>query len=562
MKKQGQWSPSRVFGALGRIGYNPVSALLDIVDNSVSAGATTVNVDLAVERIKVSHGSRLQITTFSVVDNGRGMDEAGIDNALTLGSSPEGYGSTTLSKFGLGLKSAAASLGRKLTIISRVSGGEALQAVLDHDELQNDYEYDFEVAGAAAKALLDDAVGAGSSGTIIRIEKVHTDSMPKADDIIDDLRQRGGTIFLDFLAGTVEGGQKLKFLVRGENVEPRDPLFRNEIVEGEGGNLDETSWDGVSVKWIERSKKIQLNNENTITATVAATQLPHPPSFATIGGNQAEARDKYNIGAKNYGFYIYRNGRLISWADSLGGLVTQDQDLYSFRGVLELDKHSDDLLNLDVTKSRLHLSEIARTQLAQIIGEAKKKSIAAWQHRSSVLNQMTGKEPHQQANEEINRAAQSDAREEELELSTMPEEERKEVERRKEKENADKKANPEEQKRLEQKAERVQFVHSLPNNMLWERARHPALGDIVRLNQSHRFFVELVDLMPRKSELIKVLDVLFFGLAKGESKVIYSPDNKADLVEKVLSEYREQVGNALSELIRKIETSRLTDQSE
>ena len=98
--------------------------------------------------------------------------------------------------------------------------------------------------------------------------------------------------------------------------------------------------------------------------------------------------------------------------------------------------------------------------------------------------------------------------------------------------------------------------------MLWERTRHPSLGDIVRVNQSHRFFVELVDLMPRKAELIKVLDILFFGLAKGESKVIYSPENKAELVEKVLSEYREQVGNALSELIRKIETSRLTEQSE
>lgn len=561
MRKTGNWSPARVFGALGRIGYNPVSALLDIVDNSVSAGANLVSVGLTLERIKINHGNRVQITSFLIADNGRGMDEAGIDNALTLGSSPEGYEATTLSKFGLGLKSAAASLGRRLTIVTRSANLPAYQAVLDHDQLGSEYEYDFDEAPAELVTLLDGYIGAGHTGTLIRIDKVHVDSMPRADDIVEGLKLRAGTIFLDFLTGKVQDGQKLELKVQDEVIEPRDPLFRAEIPEGDAGNLDETNWDGISVKWIERPSKIQLNAEGTITATVAATQLPHPPSVALAGGNQTEARDKYSIGARNYGVYIYRNGRLISWADSLD-LVPQDQDLYSFRAVLEIDKQADDILNLDVTKSHLHLSEIARTQLAQIIGEAKKKSGDAWRHRKSAINKVTGNEPHQQANEEINRAAQSDAREEELELSTLPDSDRQEIERRKQQENTQKKANQEEQQRLEKKAERVQFVHSLPNNMLWERARHPSLGDIVRVNQSHRFIVELVDLMPRKAELIKVLDVLFFGLAKGESKVIYSPDNKADVVEKVLSEYREQVGNALSELVRKIETSRLTEQSE
>jgi len=146
MRKAGNWSPARVFGALGRIGYNPVSALLDIVDNSVSAGANLVTIDLALDRIKVNHGNRVQITSFSIADNGRGMDEAGIDNALTLGSSPEGYEATTLSKFGLGLKSAAASLGRRLTIITRAANCPAYKAVLDHDQLGDQYEYDFEEA--------------------------------------------------------------------------------------------------------------------------------------------------------------------------------------------------------------------------------------------------------------------------------------------------------------------------------------------------------------------------------------------------------------------------------
>ena len=39
-KEIGKWNPARLFDALGRIGYNPVSALLDICDNSISAEVT------------------------------------------------------------------------------------------------------------------------------------------------------------------------------------------------------------------------------------------------------------------------------------------------------------------------------------------------------------------------------------------------------------------------------------------------------------------------------------------------------------------------------------------
>lgn len=194
MRKKGNWNPGRVFCALGRIGYNPVSALLDIVDNSVSAGADLVTVGLTLERVRVNHGSRVQITSFSIADNGRGMDESGIDNALMLGSSPEGYEAATLSKFGLGLKSAAASLGKRLTIITRATNCSAYQAVLDHDQLGAEYEYDFEEASADSVALLDQHVGIGHTGTLIRVDKVHTDSMPRAEDIVEGLKLRAGTI--------------------------------------------------------------------------------------------------------------------------------------------------------------------------------------------------------------------------------------------------------------------------------------------------------------------------------------------------------------------------------
>ena len=43
------WHPERVLAALGRIGYDPAAAVMDIVDNSVSWEAERVTIDLGVE---------------------------------------------------------------------------------------------------------------------------------------------------------------------------------------------------------------------------------------------------------------------------------------------------------------------------------------------------------------------------------------------------------------------------------------------------------------------------------------------------------------------------------
>jgi len=40
---------------------------------------------------------------------------------------------------------------------------------------------------------------------------------------------------------------------------------------------------------------------------------------------------------------VYRNRRLISWADSLDGIVGSDQDLWSFRGRILIDDSADNV---------------------------------------------------------------------------------------------------------------------------------------------------------------------------------------------------------------------------
>ena len=62
--------------ALRGLGYSTAAALADIIDNSISAGATEVRVDFA------WHGP---VNRISVLDDGRGMDDAELESAMRLG---------------------------------------------------------------------------------------------------------------------------------------------------------------------------------------------------------------------------------------------------------------------------------------------------------------------------------------------------------------------------------------------------------------------------------------------------------------------------------------------
>jgi hypothetical protein len=495
------------------------------------------------------------LKAFSIADNGAGMDVNGLDNALSLGSSPQAYHEYTLSKFGMGLKSAAASLGRHLEIITRPATGPttAYKAVLDAEKITTEYEYEVCEPTPEDLALLSSVAGEGS-GTIVRITELHQNSLPRASEIIEGLEQRAGVIYYYYLQGLVEHVAALALKVNGKPVMPLDPLFVGEIDKDEG-DLNENTWDGLAPKWIQRPQKIQLDTNGSIFAEVTITQLPHPPNVGRVGKmTQAECREHYMIGARNYGFYVYRNHRLISWADSLD-FVPQNQDLYSFRGRFLIDSRADDLLNIDVTKSRIHLSEIATDQLKPIAGEAVKKSIAAWNSAKRNTERILTRTPHDEANEELDKLSKLEEKSDELDESVAPPEEKDKLKQRREKAVSEKPATPEESAKLREEKQRVQWVDMLENNQLWERAHDAQAGLIVRINSSHRFARDVIAAVQGDANLLKVFDVFFFSLARGEYDLVYKSDFEPKLIEKMVGEYRERVGGVLSDLIRQLDLS-------
>ena len=157
--------PSRLIEGLRDTGYDFNTALADIIDNSVDAKATKVRI-----WIRVDPDNDIVV---SVADDGHGMDETALLNAMTYGAKSK-KDKSSLGKFGLGLKTASTAFARRLSVITRASAtSPVLKATwdLDHVDKKKEWEILIDAPARDEIKLLDEAAG-GGSGTLVLWEKV------------------------------------------------------------------------------------------------------------------------------------------------------------------------------------------------------------------------------------------------------------------------------------------------------------------------------------------------------------------------------------------------------
>jgi hypothetical protein len=196
------------------MGYTPATAVADLVDNSISAGATHVEVVF-------EWG---ETPAVRVIDNGHGMRPADLREAMRLGRDPRvPRDATELGRFGLGLKTASLSQAATLTVVSKAAGVEphAAQWDLDRMEAANAWQL---VDGAPDDLGCEGVLPADfASGTAVVWS--HLDRMSPAGDVdtfltVADLVSRHlGMTFHRYL----EGG-RLTLTVNGVRVPIWNPL--------------------------------------------------------------------------------------------------------------------------------------------------------------------------------------------------------------------------------------------------------------------------------------------------------------------------------------------------
>lgn len=328
--------------ALGR-NHSLETALADLVDNSVDAGASSVLIRF------IQRNARL--IGLYVVDDGHGMTPRSIDTALTLGGRRD-YRSTDLGRFGIGLKAASFSQAASLTVLSRASGHEAVGRRWLQGQNRDGFHCDV-VPGDFAVAELDRTwpFSTSPSGTVIRWDQVG--GFPASEDphlvgtflsrTVDHLRGHLGLMFHRILA---KG--KLSITVDVEDVDegvgvpaevrPLDPFGYRSSPDGWPKTLA-TEVDGVALSiqchiWPGKS-----NN--------AEYRLP--------GG--AELRQ---------GLYFYRRDRLLH-AGGWEGIHAPDKKLQLARAAIDIDGDVSGLFTMNPEKSRV----TAGAGFARAVGAAR-----------------------------------------------------------------------------------------------------------------------------------------------------------------------------------------------
>lgn len=360
----------RLMGSLRDMGYEFATAVADLVDNSIEAGATHVAIDIEFE----GHNSWVRIA-----DNGSGMSPSQLREAMRYGSSRD-YSSDDLGKFGLGLKVASLSQCRRLSVASAKSRSRIEIAAfcwdLDHIERTNRWELVPLTAERGGPALFGPLTS--SSGTVVLwecLDRITAYEHPNGDSarrrlatMTREVEGHLAMVFHRYLEGGVRGRARLRITVNGADILPWDPFARDEPAT--------RALDTVTIPLAHDGRRGQVRMEPFV--------LPHQSEFRSAESfRRASGPANWN---QQQGFYIYRADRLIQ----CGGwcrIRTVDEHTKLARVALRFSPQLDEAFRVNVAKMRVHLPSTAREAISHAIGPVTKLANEAYRRTAAKLAQ-------------------------------------------------------------------------------------------------------------------------------------------------------------------------------
>ncbi len=305
----------RTIEALRELGYDSYASVMDLLDNSVDAQASNIEITISEEKGDIR---------IIIEDDGLGMDEDTLDEALRLGSDTSREPGD-LGKFGLGLVTASIGLSRRVELYTRELGGDLLYGGFDLDDIA---EQDRFLKWIQRVTEIEGLTNA--KGTRIQLSKTDRISNRSVTTFASTLRKKIGQVFRKFLKAD------RKITVNGKAVEPIDPLMLS---------------DPDTLLMLET----EIEVEGGGSVEVRVVELP---DLGPAGNSDR------GIVAQNSGFYVLRNNREIIEAQTFD-FYKKHPDFSHFRAEISFDGSLDAVFHTDVKKMSINPSQSFLDKLRQ-----------------------------------------------------------------------------------------------------------------------------------------------------------------------------------------------------
>ena len=125
---------TQIVKTLSYSGYTLKSALADIIDNSISAGATEVKVNFNFDSL-----TNLDLWNVQIIDNGHGMNSKELENAIKMGSCNmnDVREQSDLGRYGMGMKTASFSQADYFQVTSKRENEKITSKAIDKQVIEN-----------------------------------------------------------------------------------------------------------------------------------------------------------------------------------------------------------------------------------------------------------------------------------------------------------------------------------------------------------------------------------------------------------------------------------------
>ena len=335
-----QFPAKAILTGLRAIGYSFSTAVADIIDNSISAGASEV---------RIYSDPLAQIPYFCILDNGCGMNGSELNNAMLPGSERSGKQDSELElgRFGLGLKSASLSQCREFIVASK-KFGKIRAMSFDLDVIEQTDKLLLKQLNDNEISLLPylSALAAFETGTLViwtKFDKIAGLAKNFEDSfrsLVSESKRHVEFVFHRFY-------KRISIYYNDKRIERRDPFLLESLGRQQTGRTSIINVDGDEISVTPYT----LPFANTLTS-----------EEKMLLGNPKSIYDEQ-------GFYLYRNRRLISWGSWMRMGIRSELNKLA-RIQVDIPSTLDSVWMLDVKKSSAKIPDKIKDRIKMAVEDS------------------------------------------------------------------------------------------------------------------------------------------------------------------------------------------------